>query len=109
MVISTPTLTSSVTSPVQGGLPLECLHGDVLLNQAVEEDGEWGEADVVQRQIGSVVQRLRGGDKDKTDGVRHLDTKSYTGKSESHPVQTTFQLKSEYLTIFELSFRPDLS
>lgn len=28
------------TSPVQGGLPLECLHGDMLLNQAVEEDWE---------------------------------------------------------------------
>lgn len=73
IVFSTPTLTSSVASPVQGGLPLECLHGDVLLNQAVEEDGEWGEADVVQRQIGSVVQRLQGG-KDKSDGVRQLDT-----------------------------------
>lgn len=50
------TLTSS---PVQRGLPLESLHGDVLLNQAVEEDGEGGEADVVQRQIGGVIQRLQ--------------------------------------------------
>lgn len=32
--------TFSFTSPVQGRLPLECLHGDMLLNQAVEEDGE---------------------------------------------------------------------
>lgn len=28
------------TSPVQGGVLLERLHGDVLLHQAVEEDGE---------------------------------------------------------------------
>lgn len=32
----------------------------MLLNQAVEKDGEGGEADVVQRQVGSVVQRLQG-------------------------------------------------
>lgn len=32
--------TFSLTSPVQGGLPLKCLHSDMLLNQAVEEDGE---------------------------------------------------------------------
>ena len=60
-----------VTSPVQGGLPLECLHGDMLLYQAVEEDWEWGEADVVQRQICRVVQRLPR-DKHNTWSVRHL-------------------------------------
>lgn len=32
----------------------------MLLYQAVEKDGERGEADVVQRQVGSVVQRLQG-------------------------------------------------
>lgn len=45
--------------PIEGGVPLQCLYGDVLLHQAVEEDGERGEADVVQRQIGSVIQRLQ--------------------------------------------------
>lgn len=46
--------------PIQGRIPLQCLHGDMLLHQAVEKDGERGEADVVQRQVGSVVQRLQG-------------------------------------------------
>lgn len=36
------------------------VHGGVLLHQAVQQDGEGGEADVVQRQVGSVVQGLRG-------------------------------------------------
>lgn len=46
--------------PVEGRVPLEHVHGDVLLHQAVEQDGEGGEADVVERQVGSVVQGLRG-------------------------------------------------
>lgn len=46
--------------PVEGRVPLERVHGDVLLHQAVQQDGEGGEADVVQRQVGSVVQGLRG-------------------------------------------------
>jgi len=31
---------------------------DVLLDEAVEQDGQRGEADVVQGQVGRVVQRL---------------------------------------------------
>lgn len=41
--------------PVEGRVPLERVHGDVLLHQAVQQDGEGGEADVVQRQVGSVA------------------------------------------------------
>lgn len=59
-----------VDSPVQGGLPLQGVHGDVLLDQAVQEDGERGEADVVQRQIGSVVQRLWR----VRDGIEHSNS-----------------------------------
>lgn len=44
--------------PIQGWIPLQCLHGDMLLDQAVEKDGERGEADVVQRQVGRVIERL---------------------------------------------------
>lgn len=51
--------------PIQGRIPLQCLHGDMLLHQAVEKDGERGEADVVQRQVGSVVQRLQGKDEER--------------------------------------------
>lgn len=47
----------------------------MLLNQAVEEDGEGGEADVVQRQIGGVVQRLQG-DRDNREDIGHLNLKA---------------------------------
>ena len=47
-----------LSSPVQRWIPHERFHGDVLFEQTVEEDGERSEADVVQRQICSVVQRL---------------------------------------------------
>ena len=65
-----------LTSPVQGGVLLERLHGDVLLHQAVEEDGEWGEADVVQSQVGGVVQRLQ------------RDNKQYRGHQKSGKEKT---------------------
>lgn len=58
--------------PVEGRVPLERVHGDVLLHQAVEQDGEGGEADVVERQVGSVVQRLRGREACETRAW-HLD------------------------------------
>ena len=48
--------------PVEGRVPLERVRGDVLLHQAVEQDGEGGEADVVERQVGSVIQSLQGQD-----------------------------------------------
>lgn len=51
--------------PVEGRVPFQRFYGDVLLDQAVEEDGQRREADVVQCQIGSVVQRLRDKEKDR--------------------------------------------
>ena len=61
-----------MTSPVQGGLPLQRLRGDVLLHQAVQQDGQRGEADVVQRQVCRVVQRLQR--QRDTDGCRFAQT-----------------------------------
>lgn len=44
--------------PVEGGILQKHLHADVLLQQAVSQDGHGGEADVVHGQIGRIVQGL---------------------------------------------------
>lgn len=44
--------------PVEGGIVQKPLHADVLLQQAVSQDGHGGEADVVHGQIGCIVQGL---------------------------------------------------
>lgn len=44
--------------PVEGGVVQKHLHADVLLQQAVSQDGHGGEADVVHGQIGRVIQGL---------------------------------------------------
>lgn len=48
----------SHTVPVEGGIVQKHLHADVLLQQAVSQDGHGGEADVVHGQIGRIVQGL---------------------------------------------------
>lgn len=45
--------------PVEGRVLLQDVHVDVLLYEAVEQDGQRSEANVVQRQVSGVVQRLR--------------------------------------------------
>lgn len=47
--------------PVEGRVPLERVYADVLLHQAVQENREGSETDVVQGQVGGVVQSLQGG------------------------------------------------
>lgn len=42
-------------APVQGGVSPQRVDADVLLHEAVQQDREGGEADVVQGQIGRVV------------------------------------------------------
>lgn len=44
--------------PVEGGIVQQELDADVLLQEAVSQDGHRGEADVVHRQIGRVIQGL---------------------------------------------------
>lgn len=46
--------------PVEGGVSPQRVDADVLFHQAVQKDREGGEADVVQSQVGGVVQSLRG-------------------------------------------------
>lgn len=50
---------ANTTQPVEGGVLLQDVHVDVLLYETVEQDGQRGETDVVQGQVGCVVQRLR--------------------------------------------------
>ena len=47
-----------LNSPVEGGVVQEKLDTDVLLQEAVGQDGHGGEADVVHREIGGIVQGL---------------------------------------------------
>lgn len=56
--------------PVEGSIVKKNLHADMLLQQAISQDGHRGEADVVHRQIGRIIQGLgrmgcEGGVKDK--------------------------------------------
>lgn len=44
--------------PVERRVLLQDVHVDVLLDETVEQNGQRGEADVVQSQVGRVVQRL---------------------------------------------------
>lgn len=44
--------------PVQGRVSLKHIDANMLLHEAVQEDGEGGEADVVEGQIRGVVQSL---------------------------------------------------
>lgn len=44
--------------PVEGGVVQENLNAKVLLQKAVSQDGHRGEADVVHRQIGCIIQGL---------------------------------------------------
>ncbi len=44
--------------PVEGSIVQQNLNADVLLQEAVSQDGHRGEADVVHRQIGRVIQGL---------------------------------------------------
>lgn len=46
--------------PVEGRVPPERVYADMLLREAVQEDRQGREADVVQRQVGGVVQGLQG-------------------------------------------------
>lgn len=55
------------TPPVEGGVLLQDVHVDVLLYETVEQDGQRGETDVVQGQVGRVVQRL--GEKGRHHGL----------------------------------------
>lgn len=48
--------------PVQGWVSLEHFNAHVLFHEAVQENREGGEADVVESQIRSIVQSLREGD-----------------------------------------------
>lgn len=43
-----PQLSNAVIGPVEGRVFLQDVHVDVLLNEAVEQDGQRGEADIVQ-------------------------------------------------------------
>ena len=56
------TVTQEPGPPVEGGVLPQDVYVDVLLHQTVEQDGQRGEADVVQRQVGRVVQRLGEGE-----------------------------------------------
>lgn len=47
--------------PIEGGVIQETVYRDVLLQEAVSQDGHRGEADVVHRQIGCIIQGLGGG------------------------------------------------
>lgn len=52
--------------PIEGCVIQETVHRDVLLQEAVSQDGHRGEADVVHRQIGCIIQGLgRAGGKGK--------------------------------------------
>lgn len=42
------TVSKAFKEPVEGRVLLQDVHVDVLLNEAVEQDGQRGEADVVQ-------------------------------------------------------------
>lgn len=44
--------------PVEGSIVQKHLHADVLLQEAVSQDGHRGEADVVHRQIGRIIEGL---------------------------------------------------
>lgn len=48
----------SPTLPVEGGIFQKNLNANVLLQKAVGQDGHRGEADVVHRQIGRIIQGL---------------------------------------------------
>lgn len=48
--------------PVQGWVSLEHFNAHMLLHEAVQENREGGEADVVESQIRSIIQSLQGGD-----------------------------------------------
>lgn len=49
-------------TPVEGWVSLEHVNAHVLLHEAVQENWEGGEADVVESQIRSIVQSLREGE-----------------------------------------------
>lgn len=49
------------SAPVERGVPLERVDAHMLLHQAVQENRQGSETDVVQRQVGRVVQGLREG------------------------------------------------
>lgn len=53
-------VTTRRDSPVQAWFILQDVRVDQLFKQTVHQDGQRGEADVVQCQINTVVQRLRG-------------------------------------------------
>lgn len=44
--------------PVEGSIIQQSINADMLLQEAVSQDGHRGEADVVHRQIGRIVQGL---------------------------------------------------
>lgn len=44
--------------PIERRVLLQDVHVDVLLDETVEQNGQRGETDVVQSQVGCVVQRL---------------------------------------------------
>lgn len=70
--------------PVQSGVSLQRLYADVFLYEAVEEDGQGGEADVVQSQVGCVVQGLH---RDTKSTVRKIQTThDKTGNHEGQPL-----------------------
>lgn len=49
-------------APVQGGVSLEHIDAHVLLHQAVQQDWEGGEADIVESQVCSIIQSLQKGE-----------------------------------------------
>ena len=51
-------LGKSLGLPVEGSIVQQNLNADVLFQKAVSQDGHRGEADVVHRQIGRVIQGL---------------------------------------------------
>lgn len=57
--LASPEASPARPVPVEGGLSAERVDADVLLHQAVQENREGRKADVVQGQVGGVVQSLR--------------------------------------------------
>ena len=77
--------------PVQGRVPPERVYADVLLHQAVQENREGRKADVVQGQVGSVIQRLQEGQSHTENSTLGLSTNFSDGFSIcKHPETRAF-------------------
>lgn len=78
--------------PIEGSIFQKNLYADVLLQEAVSQDGHRGEADVVHRQIGRIIQGLG------RIGSRRQEQRARDGNEEEEGVNITDKTHAHHHT-----------